>query len=225
MHVDELFRMLQHGDSQFPSGGFAFSFGLEGAFADEQLRDRALVDLLSEWLTFRWATYEQVFVVRAAERFDNVVELVALDHEVEATMLAPAERSGSRRSGTAMLTTYVGLNLPEAGAIDSAVRRGDMLGHRSVIEGSVWAASGLEVRAIRVLSAYSFASTLGTALMRLGLYGAMSVQSALSELNGLMTSLVTAPAPDAQSAPTSFNPIADVALLRAPMRDHALFAN
>jgi urease accessory protein len=123
-----------------------------------------------------------------------------------------------------MLATYRRLAVPEALVLSSGVADGHLIGHRAVLEGALWTASGLDTPAVRLLSAYTYLSVLGTAAVRLGLYGAIALQSAISELNPLMAALATAPLPD-ETMPTSFNPVADVALLRAPSRHHALFGN
>ena len=52
--------LLQYGDSAYPAGGFAFSWGIEGLAADGLLRCAADLDgVVNDHLAFRWALMDR----------------------------------------------------------------------------------------------------------------------------------------------------------------------
>lgn len=223
MSTETALIMLQHGDSQFPSGGFAFSAGIEGLLADGHLEESGLSTLISAWLCHRWAKFDQVVVLRSAACHGDIEKLSRLDALVEAMLLAPAERLGSQRAGAAILTTHTRLDTPGAQDVGRAVRRGSMRGHRAVLEGALWAGVGLLAPQIRLISAFNYINALSSAAVRLGICGAMAQQRLLTELTPLVSRLLSEPIGDAVE-PSSFSPMSEIALMRLPSRHGALFA-
>lgn len=223
MPTETVLTMLQHADSQFPSGGFAFSAGLEGLLADGHFEESGLVTLFSAWLQQRWAKFDQVVVLRSASCRGDVEKLSRLDSLVEAMLLAPAERLGSQRAGAALLAAHTRLDTPGARDLDSAVRRGTMRGHRAVLEGVLWTGIGLQPPQIRLISAFNYVNALGSAAVRLGACGSMAQQRLLTNLTPLMARLLSEPISDAVE-PSSFSPMSEIALMRLPSRHGALFA-
>lgn len=219
----QLLTLLQHGDGQFPTGAFAFSGGLEGLFADGRASAAHLPVLIADLLRWRWAPFDSVFLRRAWQADGVLVVLAALDRELEAALLAPAERAGSARAGAALLTTHLRLGTRGAEALRSGIDNGDLRGHRIVLEGALWRAVGLDEFHATLLSAYAFVSMLGTAAVRLGLQGALAQQRLLAQLLPDIATLAAALlAPE--TAPSTFNPLAEIAIMRQPVRDRSLFA-
>ena len=99
--LQHLLLLLQHGDGQFPSGAFGFSWGLEGMLADGMVRPDGLQAAIGSLLAERWAPFDRLVVRRAWRAGGDADRLAALDAEVEACLLVPAERSGSARAGAA----------------------------------------------------------------------------------------------------------------------------
>ena len=60
-----LLAALQHGDSQFPSGGFAFSWGLEGLLADGLMAREDLAGFIEGQFCHRWGGFERVVIAQA----------------------------------------------------------------------------------------------------------------------------------------------------------------
>ena len=55
-------------DAAFPSGAFAFSYGLEGAIAlRREITMRELEQLVMTILRQRWASYDRIALVRVAQ--------------------------------------------------------------------------------------------------------------------------------------------------------------
>jgi urease accessory protein len=83
--LNDLLTILQHADSAFPSGSFAFSNGIEGLAAMNAPLDRSgLRDVVAMFLQHRWVTSDRVAVAlahRAGDDFDNLAEI---DQAVEA---------------------------------------------------------------------------------------------------------------------------------------------
>ena len=90
---DKILRTFQHADTQFPSGAFAFSQGLE---ALSQQQDRLgkfdLWNFLHAQIVHRWASSERVVIARAYRLGSDLDALAELDAEVE-VRIAP-ERNG-----------------------------------------------------------------------------------------------------------------------------------
>ena len=65
--ADLLVSILHHGDSSFPSGGFAFSSGLEEFFADQMIKNVAeLESFIADLLINRWISFDAVALRRSA---------------------------------------------------------------------------------------------------------------------------------------------------------------
>ncbi|MEX2480414.1 MAG: urease accessory UreF family protein [Gammaproteobacteria bacterium] len=219
----QLLTLLQHGDSQFPTGAFAFSSGLEGLLADGLTNAVDLGDLISDLLHWRWAPFDRVLLHRAWQADGALPALAALETELEAALLAPAERAGSLRTGAALLTTHAHLGTRSAAALRAAIDVGKLCGHRIVMEGALWRDLGLDEQQAALLSAYAFVNMLGTAAVRLGVQGALGQQRLLAALLPAMAALAAAPlAPTV--APSAFNPLAEIAIMRQPARDRCLFS-
>lgn len=218
-----LLTLLQHGDSQFPAGSFAYSGGLEGLLADGCIAPEQLPDRIASLLHTRWARYDRVAMQRAWLAADAPAALDALDAEVEATLLAPVERLGSRRAGAALLTTHLCLGTPGAAALRGRITAARLHGHRAIVEGVLWRGLGLGAREATLLSGYAFVNALGTAALRLGQLGALAQQRMLAALAPLVAELAEAPLPPA-ALPRGFNPLAEIAMMRQAARDRVLFA-
>jgi urease accessory protein len=215
--------LLQHGDSQFPGGGFAFSGGLEGLLADGRIAPGALEEVIAGMLRCRWAPFDRVAVRLAWQAHGAAPALAALDMQLEAALLAPAERTGSRRAGRAMIATHLRLGTPGAAELGAAIDAGALAGHRAVVEGTLWRALGLGEVEAALLSGYGFVNALGTACVRLGHTGALTQQRTLARLLPEVARLAEDPLPD-DRLPRAFNPMAEIAIMRHPARDRTLFA-
>ena len=221
--AEQLLTLLQHGDSQFPTGAFAYSGGVEGLLADGRATAASLPVLFADLLRWRWAAFDRVFLQRAWQADGALDVLAEIECELDAALLAPAERAGSLRAGAALLTIHLRLSTAHATELRAAIDAGTLRGHRLVLEGALWRALGLDECQATMLSAYAFVSMLGTAVVRLGVQGALTQQQLLARLLPDIAALAGAPlAP--QTVPSAFNPLAEIAIMRQPARDRSLFA-
>lgn len=215
--------LLQHGDSQFPSGAFAYSAGIEGLLADGMLDAAGLEPLLQGLLETRWARGERVQLLRAWHAAADDDRLALLDREVEASLLAPAERLGSRRAGAALRLTHLRLGTPGAARLEAGLAAGKWVGHRVVTEGVLWRDLGLDGVAAALLSGYAFVNGLTTAALRLGYLTALGQQALLARLLPAIAQHAATALP-ADGLPRVFQPLAEVAIMRRERRAQALFA-
>jgi urease accessory protein len=219
-----LLMALQHADGQFPGGGFAFSWGLEGLFADRRLARDDLGAFIGGQLRHRWSGFDRPVIVRAHELKDDPDALADLDSRVEAWSLAAPQRDGSRRAGGALLGLHARLGTSGAADYRRRVTMGDACGHLSVVQGLVWRGIGLPVEATQAMSAYSFAAGLTTAAIRLGAASHMDAQHALTALRPAIAAMLDQPVPPL-TALHAFSPLAEIAMVRQGRKPMRLFSN
>ncbi len=220
MDPDALLRILQHGDSAFPSGGFAFSWGLEGlAAAGLVTGPETLAALMTDLLRHRWQGFDRV-AVRAAWSARDAAAEAAIDAEVDrATWSAPA-RAGSIRAGRALLSVHARLGGAAAARFREAAE-GSGRGHLPVAQGVVWREAGLGLAAAEALSAWALVQGAAAAAVRLGLVGHLAAQAAVGAARAEAADLLARPAPARLCA---FTPVVEIALTRHARSDARLFA-
>lgn len=223
--VDTLLLAFQHADSQFPSGSFAFSQGLEAASQlAHQLGEFNFTSFLMSQIRHRWAEADRVALVRAHRIGGDLPALAVLDAEVEASTFMDGLRSGARRNGIALLTTHARMGTPGAASYRTMVRAGSAHGHLPVVQGLLWQALGLDEATAVAISGYQAATSLTTAAVRLGLIGAIEAQR---QIAGVMPLVQASAATDvAIDEPIrSFVPLAEVAVALHGAAGQRLFSN
>ena len=220
-----ILRAIWQADGTFPSGAFAFSYGLEGAIAMRgKIEPREFEQLVITVLRQRWANYDRVALLRAFRARGDLPAIAAVDREVEASTLIETLRVGSRRNGGAFLASHARLGDELAMALRDAVRAGECLGHISVMQGAVWSALGLDEDLAQLTSGYAAASGLIAAAVRLGAIGALQGQAVLRSCLPLIEGLAACPISDGTEM-ESFLPFIDIASARHAQADLRLFAN
>lgn len=220
----DLLTILQHADSAFPSGSFAFSNGIEGLLAmNAPLDRRGLRDVVTLFLRHRWATSDRVAVALTHRANGDLDAVAGIDHAVEAATLAEPLRTGSKRNGNALLAAHVRLATPDARELRTLIEGAEAPGHLPVVQGFVWRARGMSEAAAVAVSGYSTASGLISAAVRLGCIGAVEAQSVLAAALATIADLSTPIAPAAEIE--SFMPWVDAAASRHARADLRLFAS
>jgi urease accessory protein len=219
-----LLTILQHADSAFPTGGFAFSNGIEGLVAMNAALDRGgLTDIVTMALRHRWATSDRIAVALAHRADGDLDDIAEIDRAVEAATLAEPLRSGSKRNGNALLAAHTRLATNGAAQLRSLIEVGRALGHLAVVQGFVWRACKLSEADAIAVSGYSTAAGLIAAAVRLGCVGAVEAQAVLTAVLPEIDALARPMRSDA--AIESFMPWVDAAAARHARAHVRLFAS
>lgn len=215
--------LLQYGDSAYPAGGFAFSWGVEGLAADGFLDGREGLDgLVRDHLCFRWASMDRVLLCRAFLAPD-LEAVAAVDRYAEAATPSAQMRDGSHRAGKALLGIAVRLGGPLSTGYRALVSADARIGHLPIIQAIAYRDAGLDIASAQLLSGWTLVSGLVSAAVRLGTIGHVEAQQSLAAARPVLEALL-AEAPDDDSQPSSFTPLIDIAVTRGPSRHVRMFA-
>jgi urease accessory protein len=215
--------LLQYGDSAYPAGGFAFSWGIEGLAADGWLAGAAALDgLIADHLSFRWSSMDRPLLCQAyrAETLDAVA---SVDRLAEAMTPSAQLRDGSHRAGKALLGIAVRLGGPLSVGYRPYVSADVRLGHLPIIQALAFRDAGLDLAAAQLLSGWTLITGLVSAAVRLGSIGHVEAQQALSAARPVLADLLEMDLP-ADLQPSSFTPLIDIAVTRGPSRHVRMFA-
>ena len=223
--VLETLAALQFGDSFFPSGAMAFSWGLETLRADGLVNNGTDVDaLVAGQLEHRWATFDRPAVVAAYRAAEDLDRVCAIDREVDAATLAREAREGARRIGASLLKVHTGLGTRGAAGYHALVMRGEAFAQMPVVQGFVGQASGLGEDSTCAMSGYQVAAAMVSAALRLALLGHMEAQSILQAQRARVAELVSRPLPQT-GAIHAFAPAVEIAMMRHETGSGRMFAN
>ena len=222
---EQILTLLQHGDSFFPSGAVSFSWGLEMLNNDHVITSIKELDIFIEnQLIERWGPFERVVLAHTYDHADDIEHVISIDKLVECMTLANELREGSKRLGSALLTTYQQLNNPIAGRYLKLSYAGKAPGHLPIAQALVWNSLGLSRDSVLMLSAYNFCVSVLGAALRLGIVGHIDCQKSLTTFRQLITEILTWPIPDIEEI-HAFTPFADIASMRHEHSETRLFAN
>lgn len=218
---DAALALLQFGDSAYPAGGFAFSWGVEGLAADGFLNSHADVgDLVVQHLTLRWNTMDRVLFCRAFA-CDGLDEICEVDRYADITTASAEMRAGSRRAGRALLGTAARLQGPLSTGYRGLIADDRRLGHLSVVQAIVYRDAGIDTEAGQLLSGWTLVVSLVSAAIRLGAIGHVEGQQSLATARKLLVRLLSEPVTAGE--PSSFVPLIDIAVSRGPSRHVRMF--
>jgi urease accessory protein len=218
-----LLNALQHGDTFFPSGAIAFSWGLETLHADGLLRSASEVQLfLVGQLKHRWSTCDRIALVRAHQCADDLDRVAACDRELEVLALARELREGSRRAGATLLRVHSQLGTAQADIYRERVRDGFAHGHVAAVQGLLWRGVGMSCEEAQVTSAHTLCLGVLGAAIRLGVIGHIDGQKILQAAHGIINDLM---AVDVANDLSSFVPASEIAMMRHEVGQSRLFAN
>jgi urease accessory protein len=220
-----ILQAIWQADGAFPSGSFAFSYGIEGVIAlRPELDQAALAELAAAILRQRWLTCDRIALLKAFRAAGDLDAIADVDRTVEASTFGSTMRDGSRRNGGSFLASHARLGDATALRLRGAVRAGVCLGHIAVMQGAVWQAMGLDEGLAQLASAYGVASGVTAAAVRLGAIGAMEGQKILRGCLPMIETLVAQPVPE-DAELSSYIPFLEIAAARHARADLRLFAN
>lgn len=206
----QLLAAIRFADSAFPSGGFAFSSGLEGAHRDGLVRDEADVGAFTaEQLESRWHRCDRVLLRQAWSAADPA----EVDALAEAVATMSVLREASRRAGAATLATFAAVLVPNDGVVGyrAAVLAGAAPGHLPVAQALCLRAAGLTVETAETVAAWQVVSGITGAAVRLGIIGHLGAQRVTTSLSPLLLDVLRR---EPRSTPTAFTAYADIAAQR-----------
>lgn len=217
--------MMQFGDSQFPSGSFAFSNGLEILFNDNKIKGpEQIYDLIEVQLKGRWNSLDRVALCHVYRQAENLDAINAIDNEVEALSLSAGLRSGSKRNGAALLGIHARLGTTLSAEYRQRVMEKKAPGHIPVVQGLVFRQCGLTELQAQIASAHGLCNDMLGACMRLGKLGHIHAQLIRQKLSSVIATLLEQPVSDEQLM-HSYVPLTEIAAMRHEISDQRLFAN
>ena len=194
-----LWHLLQTSDQFFPTGGFAFSHGLEMYVAAGLVHDRASCrQLLTELFNHAIGPTDLVFCAHAhrlaagPETADaKLSSLVDLDHLLAAMKVPRELRLESRHVGRSFLRAAMALSPSRLARVFwEQVQRGEAQGHHAVVFGLVAHELGLPETSAVLAYLYTVAASLAAAAVRLVPLGQSDGQRLLHELQPCCLALV-----------------------------------
>ncbi len=219
----ELLVLLQHGDSFFPSGGFASSWGLETLYAERQVHDATtLASFVDGQLRCRWAVCDRVALRRVYQAGEHLEAVMEIDEEVEVMSLARDLREASRRAGRALLRVHSQLGTAYATTYLERIRGGHAYGHVPIAQGLVWRRMTGDVVAAETLAGHLLCIAFVSAAVRLGCVSHIDAQQVLTQAHATLGEVLQLPPPSDMS---SFTPAADIAMMRHEVQEVRLFAS
>ncbi len=222
-NLSELLTLLQHGDSFFPSGAFASSWGLETLHADGKVTDASsLTHFIAGQLHLRWARLDRPALINAYRAGDALEQTVQIDTELEAFALAHDLREASRRVGRALLRVHAQLGTRNAGVYLKWIKKGQAYGHVPVVQGLVWRSIGLSEESASALSGHGQCLAFVSVAIRLGIISHIEAQQILQQLRVTLLEVLQLPYPTFLS---SFSPLTDIAIMRHETQSVRLFAS
>jgi urease accessory protein len=210
--LGQLLAAVRFGDSAFPSGGFAFSSGLEGSQRDGLVRDEGDVTAFAEeQLDGRWHGSDRVLLRRAWVEPDPA----GADALAEAVATMSVLRDASRRAGAATLATFAAVidSGANSGVADYRARvlAGTAPGHLPVAQAICFRAAGLTLETAETVAAWQVLSGITGAALRLGIVGHLGSQRVVSALTPFLLDVLGR---QPRNSPAAFTAYADIATQR-----------
>ena len=156
----QLFHLLQICDSNFPSGAFSHSFGLETYIQEEKIIDKeTFYRAVHQYLHTQFVYTDGLACRLAFEAIENgqINQIWRLDQELHALASAKETREGTKRIGRQLvkiMTELYGFELLKS--YQAKIKAKEAHGHSSIVFAIV--CHGLAINLPTSLSAYLFAS-------------------------------------------------------------------
>lgn len=221
--ISALMTVLQHGDSFFPSGANAFSWGLETLHGDGLLLGADdVAAFLRGQLQHRWCTCDAIALARTYLADADLVCAAEGDYELEALGFSRELREGSRRAGATLLRMHEQLGTSRAADYRLLIRGGEAVGHLAIVQGLVWYSLGLSLKQALALSAHTLCIGTVSAALRLGIIGHIDAQRVLESMRVIIANITRQPF---ATEIGSFVPAAEIAAMRHEIQESRIFAN
>ena len=226
MNTYSLVQGLRFVDSFFPSGGFAFSSGLEAAVKAGAVRDGKefaayVEDLLVHGIARREAI--AVAVAHQAAIHGRLSQALAVDRMLEAMKLGRESRLASRQMGRQIIKAAAEQLHDHRPLVDyrTAVEEGRTPGHVPVAVGLTLASCGWSRQDTVAAFFYQTAQGMVSAAMKLLPVGQQQGQQLLAGWGPLITQLSHRVTPETEFA--SWSPVHDIYAMRHSRLESRLF--
>ena len=226
MDTAALLQGLRFIDSFFPSGGFAFSAGLEAAVKDGAVRDgkdlaRYVEDLLMHGISRREAT--SVAVAHQARTAEKLATALTVDRELDALKIGRDSRLASRQMGRQVIKVSAEQIYDNRLLRDfrAAIEEGRTPGHFPVSIGMTLAACGWSRQDTVAAYLYQTAQGFVSAAMKLLPVGQQEGQHLLSRWEPLIADISRTAKP--QERLISWSPVQDIYTMRHARLESRLF--
>lgn len=187
---DALLSALQLGDSFFPSGAFAYSWGLETYVSEGWVKDRdGLMRFIRAYLTGLVKRCDCIFIklsYQLSEKGD-IQNLIRIDRLLHSMKPAREIRDGSLQTGRQLLQVI--LSLHESAILAAAlerIKKKEMYGHQPIIFGLVCPVMGIPLESALIVYLYSTVSSIASAGVRLIPLGHTDAQRTINEMKPLV---------------------------------------
>lgn len=221
-----LLRLLQLTDSSFPVGGYAYSHGLEWLVSEGRVtRDGKLAEVLATF-TGQAVRRQWLPAAGAVYRTASLHGIRRVDHRLDASLAAQAEREAGRAMGRRLLEVGVAvLPGPSCEELLASVREDKSPGQFGVAFAAVARDSGVGERDMLAALGYSMVSSMTQAAIRLGVIGpqaATSLNAAfLADVDAAVDHVTRQPRPRVGS----FAPGLELAVMLQPTLRFRMFAS
>jgi urease accessory protein len=182
---ESLLGALQLSDSFFPSGAFAYSWGLETYVSEGWIKDKnGLVQFIGAYLRGLMKRCDCIFIKLSYEfaEKEDMENLIRIDRLLHSMKPAREVRDGSLQTGRQLLQVI--RSLYESDMLASMLERiqkKEMYGHQPVVFGAVCRAMGILLEPALVAYLYSTVSSIASAGVRLIPLGHTDAQRAIHE--------------------------------------------
>jgi urease accessory protein len=226
MDTFSLIQGLRFVDSFFPSGGFAFSSGLEAAVKDGAIHDgKEFARYVEEWLRNGIGRREVIAVAvgHQAATTGNLGPALGVDRALEGLKLGADSRRASKQMGRQVMKMVVDQFRDHRTLLDygAAVAEARTPGHAPVAIGLTLAACGWSIQDTAAAFLYQSAQGWVSAAMKLLPVGQHQGQLMLAEWGPLIGQLSERVKPQASLA--SWSPIQDIYAMRHSRLESRLF--
>ena len=221
-----LLRLLQLSDSNFPSGSFAFSNGLETM--DKELSILSLInlnELLVEQILPKWFDFDRYFILKAFASSGIIDDLLQLDKKCHLQNTNEAMAAASRRVGRSLLTVHKKMNTECAVKFwetCSSLILNDSGGYQPVIIGMVGSELKLSQKEVEAGALFGAVTSFYSAAIRLNLIGSIEAQRLISEVLPELDRMLQRAPPD---YPYSNALLSEIAASRHKDLELSLFSN
>lgn len=226
MNTSSLLKGLRFVDSFFPSGGFAFSSGLEAAVNGKAVRDgkdfaRYVEGVLIHGIGRREAV--AVAVVHQAASANRLHTILRVDRELDALKIGRDSRLASRQMGRQIMKVAAEQILSQPLLQDYRVHleEGRTPGHLPVAMGMTLAACGWSRQDTVAAFLYQTVQGFVSAAMKLLPLGQQEGQHLLAQWGPLIADL--SHRAKSQEALTSWSPVQDIYAMRHARLESRLF--